>query len=125
MIELEFDFLLLEAIDEALSSLGDSIMQTVYFYLEKSFHIKKAEIPCRLGAFTQAIENIFGAGADIIEILIIKKLYEKVGGVFMWNESERFGFTEYVAKVKSLSKEKNIIKTVEELVECQVTDAEM
>jgi hypothetical protein len=125
LVELEFDLLLLDAIDEALSSLGDSIMQTVYFYLERSFHIKRAEIPCRLEAFAEAMENIFGAGADFIEILIMEKLHEKVGGVIEWNESERFGFTEYVAKVKNLSKEKNIIKTVEELVECQVTDAQM
>lgn len=102
MTEPEFEALLLEAIDEALFVLGDSVTQTVYFHLERSFNIKKDEIPYRLGTFTQAIENIFGAGAKFIEILIMKKLHKKVEGVLKWNESERFGFTEYVARAKRL-----------------------
>ena len=125
LIEPEFDVLLLEAIDEALSTLGDSIMHTVYFHLERSFHIRKDEIPYRLGAFTQAVENIFGAGANFIEILIMKKLHEKVDGAMKWNESERFGFTEYVARAKRVFQQKSTIKTVEELVECGVTEAEI
>jgi hypothetical protein len=117
----EFDAVLLETIDESLSSLGDSIGPVIYFHLERSFHIRKDEIPDRIGVFTQAIESIFGAGANFIEILIMKKLYEKVDGVFEWNESEQFGFAEYVARARCLFEEKNMIKTVEELVECDET----
>ena len=124
MIEPEFDALLLEAIDEALSVFGDSIMQAIYFHLERSFNIKKDGIPHRLGAFTQAIESIFGAGAKFIEILIMKKLHEKVDGVMRWNEFEEFGFMEYVAAARRLFKVKNRIKTVQDLVECEATEAE-
>jgi hypothetical protein len=125
LIEPRFDAILLEAIDKALSSLGESIMQIIYFHLEKSFFIKRDEIPYRLGAFTQAVESIFGAGANFIEILIMKKLHEKVDGAMKWNESERFGFTEYVARAKRVFQEKSTIKTVEKLVECGVTEAEI
>jgi hypothetical protein len=125
LAEAEFDVLLLEAIDEALSALGDSIMQTVYFHVERSFHIKKHEIPYRLGAFIEAVENIFGVGANFIEILIMKKLHEKVDARFMWNESEEFGLTQYVSEVKRVFQRKNMIKTIEELVECQETGAEV
>jgi len=113
LVEPEFDVLLLEAIDEALSVLGDSIMQTVYFHVERSFHIEKHEIPYRLDAFREAVENIFGVGANFIEILIMKKLHEKVDAQFRWNESERFGLVQYVAEAKRVFKKKNIIKLLE------------
>jgi len=125
LVEPEFDVLLFEAIDEALSALGDSIMQTVYFHVERSFHIKKHEIPYRLGAFTEALENIFGVGANFIEILIMKKLHEKVDAHFMWNESEGFGLVQYVSEAKRVFQKRNMIKTVEELVECEETVAEI
>ena len=125
MVEPEFDVLLLEAIDEALSVLGDSIMQTVYFHVEKSFHIKKHEIPHRLGAFTKAIESIFGVGANFIEISIMKKLHKKIDAYFRWNESEEFGLARYVSEAKRVFQEKNMIKTGEELVECEETMAEI
>ena len=125
MVEPKFDVLLLEAIDEALSVLGDSIMQTVYFHVEKSFHIKKHEIPHRLGAFTKAIESIFGVGANFIEILIMKKLHKKVDAHFRWNESEEFGLAQYVSEAKRVLQEKNMIETVEELVECEETVAKI
>jgi hypothetical protein len=125
LVEPEFDVLLLEATDEALSALGDSIMQTVYFHVERSFHIKKHEIPHRLGAFTEAVENIFGVGANFIEILIMKKLHEKVDAHFRWNESARFGLAQYVSEAKRVFQKKNMIKTTEDLVECEETVAEI
>jgi hypothetical protein len=125
VIQREFDVLLLEAMDEALSALGDSIMLAVYFHVERSFHIKRDEIPCRLGEFTEAVENIFGAGASFIEILIMKKLHEKVDARFMWNEAEEFGLVQYVSEAKRIFQRKNMIKTMEELVECEETVAEI
>jgi hypothetical protein len=125
LAEPEFDVLLLESIDEALSALGDSILQTVYFHVERSFHIKKHEIPYRLGAFTEAVENIFGVGANFIEILIMKKLHAKVDAHFMSNESEEFGLVQYVSEAKRVFQQKSMIKTVEELVECEETVAEI
>lgn len=125
MVEPEFDVLLLEAIDEALSVLGDSIMQTVYFHVERSFHIEKHEIPYRLDAFREAVENIFGVGANFIEILIMKKLHEKVDAQFRWNESERFGLVQYVAEAKRVFKKKNMIKPLEAQVECEEAAADI
>jgi hypothetical protein len=125
LVESEFDVLLLEAIDEALSALGDSIMQTVYFHVERSFHIERREIPYRLGAFTEAVENIFGVGANFIEILIMKKLHEKVDVHFRWNESERLGLAQYVSEAKRAFQKKNMNNTSEEPVEYEETVAQI
>jgi hypothetical protein len=96
----KFEKLLLEAVDEGLSSLGEPSKQAIYFHLEKSFNIKKEEIPYKTKSFKEAIEKIFGLGANFLEILIMKRLYEKIGGAFECNESTDFAFTEYVAIAK-------------------------
>jgi len=103
-----FENLLLEAVDEALASLGDSAKQAIYYHLEDKFKITKNEIPNRLKDFTEGLEKIFGLGARFIEILIMKKLYEKVGQHLEWNESKELIFSEYVTAAKqSFQKKKS------------------
>ena len=92
-----FETLLVEAVDEGLSALGDSAKQAIYFHLEKTFSIEKQNIPNKIEEFTNAIEKIFGLGAKILEIKIIKYLYEKVGHDFKYfPEKENLLLTEYI-----------------------------
>jgi len=95
-----FEELLLEAVDEGLSSLGDSSRQALYFHLEKTFKIERRDIPYKIEEFAEAIEKIFGIGAKPLEILIMKQLYEKVGGVVKYNQEKDLVFAEYIAAVK-------------------------
>jgi hypothetical protein len=95
-----FENLLTEAIDEGLTSLGESAKHAIYFHLEHKFKIAKKDIPCRLEDFTKGLENIFGLGAHFIEILIMKSLFEKIGQPLEWNQSKEFVFVEYVAAAK-------------------------
>ena len=92
-----FKKLLPEAIDKGLSSLGDSEKQALYSYLERTFSLEKLDIPNKIGEFANAIEEIFGLGAKILEIQIIKCLYEKVGCDFKYfPEKDDLLFTKYV-----------------------------
>jgi hypothetical protein len=91
-----FDKILLEAVDEALASLGDSAKQAIYFHIESKFKISKKEIPSHVGVFAEGLEKIFGAGAKFLEILIMKKLYERVGSPLEWNTSKELEFVNYV-----------------------------
>lgn len=95
-----FDKLLRKAVDEGLSSLGENSKHAIYFHLKKSFNIKKQEIPYKIEAFADAIEKIFGLGANFLEILIMKRLYEKVGQGFKMHRSKDLKFTKYVAAAK-------------------------
>ena len=95
-----FERLLMEAIDEGLSSVGDSPKHAIYFHLEKSFNIKKKEIPKKVEVFEDAIEKIFGFGAEFLEVLIMKRLYEKIGGVLELEDTSDFAFTKYVNTAK-------------------------
>ena len=89
---------LLEAVEEGLSTLGDSPKQAILFHLENSFKIRKNEIPTNLTEFAKALEKIFGPGADYLEKLIARNLYEKLGLEF--EEVESWSFLEYVGEVK-------------------------
>lgn len=115
MSKKDFDKLLFEAIDEGLSSMGESSKQAIYSYLKKGFNVKKHEIPYRIEDFAREIEGIFGLGANFLEILIMKNLCEKVGHPTHLHEPKDFVFTEYVAATKQsfIGKEK-----AEELVQC-------
>lgn len=99
MTEKDFQKILLEALDSALSSLGDSAKQSIYFHLENRFKITKDEIPRRLDDFDEGLEKIFGPGTRYLEILIMKKLHEKAkpkGGAVKLDEKKELKFIDYV-----------------------------
>jgi hypothetical protein len=96
-----FEEVLLEAIDEGLSVLGESSKQALYFHLEKTFKMNRRDIPYRIEEFTDAVEKIFGKGARILEIQIMKSLFKKVGYKFKhYSKRNDLTFTEYVTAVK-------------------------
>jgi hypothetical protein len=109
----DFQKLFLDAVDGALSSLGDSAKQSIYFHLETKFKVPKDEIPCRLEDFESGLENIFGVGTRFLEILIMKKLYETMepkGRALKWDEGKEFKFIDYVKtaeRIFSKRKRKN------------------
>lgn len=109
-----FENLLTEAVDEALLSLGESSRQSIYFHIENKFEITKKDIPYRLTDFTHGLEQIFGLGAQFIEILIMKSLFEKIGQPLEWNQKKELGFVEYIEAAKqSFSKRKQETKPIE------------
>jgi hypothetical protein len=91
-----FDKVLVEAVDDALASLGDSAKQAIYFHLESKFKVTKDQIPNNVEVFVEGLEKIFGSGAKFLEILIMKKLYEKVGKPLEWDTSKELEFVNYV-----------------------------
>ena len=76
---MDFEELLLEAIDDGLSLLGESSKEVIYYHLRKTFKMNKQDIPYKIEEFINAIEKIFGAGAKILEIQIMQCLFKKVG----------------------------------------------
>lgn len=96
----DFNEVLLEALDDALISLGESVKHSIYFHLEEKFKLQKNEIPNRLKDFKIGLEKIFGVGAHFIEILIMKNLYRKIGKPLEWEEGKEFTFLEYVDAAK-------------------------
>jgi len=96
----QFDKILLNAIDEALTSLGESVKQSIYFHIENKFSVTRNEIPENLVEFQGGLEKIFGAGARFIEILIMTNLHSKIGRTLVMERSEQLEFVEYVDAAK-------------------------
>ena len=95
----EFDKILLIAIDEALTSLGESVKQSIYFHIENEFKVARKDIPENLEKFQEGLEKIFGAGARFIEILIMRNLHMKIG-LPLKMEGEQLEFVEYIGVAK-------------------------
>jgi hypothetical protein len=81
----KFEAVLLEAVDEAFSSLGESVKASIYFHLEQKFIIPKQDIPYKIDDFSDALERIFGMATKHLEILIMKKLHDKITCFYQWN----------------------------------------
>lgn len=74
-----FEAILLQAVDEALNELGESVKETVYFEMARNWRINKEEIPQKFYQFILALRKEFGAGSKTIEALILEKLFVKTG----------------------------------------------
>jgi hypothetical protein len=98
-----FEELFLEAVDEALSSLGKTAKEATYYRIGKTVRIKKEEIPHEVEKFATAIESIFSVGAALLEIQIMKRIYEKAGKNFEYYPKRgELSFTEYVHALRLL-----------------------
>jgi hypothetical protein len=110
----KFEEVLLEAIDEGLSLLGESSKQAVYFHLEKAFKMNRLDIPYRIEDFTDAIEKLFGGGAKILEIHIMKCIFKKVGYNFKhYPKQKSLTFTDYITAVKQEKEDNHNIEEQE------------
>jgi hypothetical protein len=98
----EFDKFLVEAIDESLSSLGESPKQAILFHLENTFKIKKQEISNNINGFDDALKKTFGPGANFLEKLIINRLCEKAYLISKERPPQKAGFSETLLAVKRL-----------------------
>ena len=92
----DFDRLLLDSIDDALGALGESAKQSVYSHIERNYKVARNEIPENLQQFQEGLEKIFGIGARLIEILIMKNLYAKIGHSFVMEKNRQLEFIKYV-----------------------------
>ena len=77
--ERKFEEALSEAIDEALTQLGEPIRNTLYLQLEKDrYNISRSEIPNHIKEFSDFLSTTFGLGAARVEMKCMKKLHSKI-----------------------------------------------
>ena len=97
----QLDLTIIEAIDESLTSFGESVKQVVYFQLENTYHVKKQDIPRKIEEFVKAVEGIFGIGARLIEMKILQTLYARMHEFTYFPESKDLVFRDYVQSIQS------------------------
>ena len=113
--KMTFENILLETIDEELSSLGEKCKENIYSYLDDEYNLKKKEIPFKIDDFAQAIENIFGSSAKILKIKIMKNLFQKTGYANPdLDNKENLDFTQYIQTIRT--KQNKIFETQPQLI---------
>lgn len=75
----DFEAILLEAVDAALMSFGESVRAAIYFHIDENVFLPRNAIPFRLADFCSGLQNIFGRGSLIIERQILAELCSKLG----------------------------------------------
>src|SRR5208283_2895328 len=90
-----FETVIAQAVDDALSDLGNT-KQAIYCHLKNNYGINKKEIPRKIEDFTMAIEQIFGPVAKLIEIKIMKRLHVKYEAFLYTPKKGELNFVEFV-----------------------------
>jgi hypothetical protein len=69
---------LLHAIDDGLGVPGEIVRTAIYDRIERSYQLRREEIPEKLETFHQALQDLTGAGGKVMEKLIAKSLYRRL-----------------------------------------------
>ena len=99
--ENSFETAILDAVDAGFAPFGRFGKQVIYLHLESTFKIKKQAIPYKIQEFSDAIEQIFGTGAKLIQIRIIEALHERNQDFVHFPKKGELAFTEYVDDLRS------------------------
>jgi len=94
----QLDEALLKAIDSGLLVPGEIVRETIYERLETVYGIKREEIPEKLPAFHQALLELTRSVANVMERIIAKNLYSRLGLSFVSRED--WTLIDYVSHVK-------------------------
>jgi len=94
------DEALLEAIDFGLAVPGEIVRETIYERLETAYGIKREEIPEKLPAFHQALQGLVRSVANVMERVIVKSLYTRLGLSFV--NREDWSLIDYVNHAKEM-----------------------
>ena len=93
-----FNQLLLEAIDDSLSVLGEEPKGALYQYLLTMHSLNREDIPDKLGEFSGGLKKALGGASSVIQRIILRKLFQKLGSNF--RESPELEFVDHVRDAK-------------------------
>jgi len=97
--EKDFDCTLLEVMDETLSLvLGEGTKRAIYAHLETHYALRREEIPQKLDLFSTCLERIFGRARPVVEKMVLKRLYLKLGMNF--EERKDCSFKDYIVSAE-------------------------
>ena len=72
--ENNFDTVLSNAIDNALTGLGEPVKKILFYHIQNKFLMKPEDIPKNPDLFVLALKNLLGAGSSHVETLILEEV---------------------------------------------------
>ena len=97
-----FREVLLQAIDDGLLVPGEIVRAAIYDRVERSYQLRREEIPENLELFHKALGDLLAAGSEVLERLIAKNLYRRLDLNF--NQHENWTLLDYVDEAKKAHK---------------------
>jgi hypothetical protein len=97
-IDPSFEELFYSAVDKAMLLLGESGRQAAFYHIEKTFGLRKECWHMKPEKFAEAVEAIFGPGAQLLLRAIVRELYSSIG--LKYNEQKDFRFVQLLRKAK-------------------------
>ncbi|MEM2970332.1 MAG: hypothetical protein QXR63_05300 [Candidatus Bathyarchaeia archaeon] len=88
-----FDRVLRACIDEVLSEVLGDVSSAVVLR-----HVGGASLSAGIEFFAEALERIFGEGASLLETLIVRRLYAKLG--IQYDVKANYEFIDYVKEAE-------------------------
>ena len=95
---MNFEKILLRAVDSGLLLLGETPRKAIFYHLNEKFQLERENILEKIEEFAQALNAIFGSGAELIEKFIVKELYH--GLEFHFEEKMNFGFADCIRQAE-------------------------
>ncbi len=97
----DFNDLLIDSVDEAISEvLGNRVTAAFWYHYQAFLGITRDEMPYRLDTLFASLKGAFGVGGETLGRVIVKKLYAKAN-VPLDLKIERT-FTEHVEELKRI-----------------------
>jgi hypothetical protein len=102
------DNLLLKVVDKTMKQVfTETGTKVIYDFLENNFHLKRKEIAEKTKPFSTGMKKLLGSGEPVIEKMILKNLYRRLGLKF--EEKKDYEFSDYVKDLrKSLDRGKDL-----------------
>jgi len=93
------DDLLLSVVDETmLQVFREAGTKAIYDYLENNIHLKREEIAEKPEVFSAGLERLMVSAAQMIEKMILRNLYRRLGLEFV--EKKGYEFSDYIKELR-------------------------
>ena len=109
-IDRKSDALLLAVVDETLEKVFKGVgVQVIYASFEKNFQLKREDILKKPDIFSAGLEKLLGSAATVIEKLIVRNLYQRIGLDHVETESLQFSDEIKEVRRKTVLAEEKVI----------------
>ncbi len=101
--EREYDAQIQKTVENVmLDVFGEKTLSKIRLILRDSYYLEWQDIPEKSEAFSSALKEILGKGAQIIEDLVVENLYNSYGRELHWRKD--FSFSDYILSLSMNSK---------------------
>lgn len=98
--EKTFEELIVEVIDQVMLSLDPRVKKSFYNILKTDYNLDKNDVPYRIGDFVNALEEVYGISALLIEVAILKKVCQELPAFTFVVENTQLNLVDFLKSLR-------------------------